>query len=438
MSFGPKEISLAYDRIRKFVHRTPVLQSACLDQLSGKQLFLKAENLQKTGSFKARGALNAILLLKEKYGEKTPGVITQSSGNHGQALAFAARTLNVPCTVVVPSNAPKCKRDAIAAYGAKLVECAPTMTARLETCEKLAADENLVVIDPHNDYEIMAGQGSVAMELLEQVPDLDAILVPVGGGGLVSGIATWVKHVKPECKVFCVEPQGKELERCLHAGERLWADPPKLLNTVADGIRVERVGDRCFQFVVANCEKTVLSVTNEEIIDAMKLTWSRTKQTIESTSATGIAAVLASRNKATLAQCHHIGVILCGGNVDLDCLPWLLMTCSWWGLGYDVVAAPIGLFDASMLNISESKGSPWWDSWWDGKSASGWLSVPFLISSTCQGAGELAPRCKDLHDRAEAVRRTARRTKAPSSRSPSPSGDDRRGRRRSMTTPYDA
>uniref|UniRef100_A0A914RZ97 Tryptophan synthase beta chain-like PALP domain-containing protein n=1 Tax=Parascaris equorum TaxID=6256 RepID=A0A914RZ97_PAREQ len=217
--------------------------------------------------------------------------ITHSSGNHGQALAWAAKQYGVPCTVVVPNDAPACKLAAMRAYGATLVEC-----------------------DPSERY------GTVAMEFLEQVPHLDAMLIPVGGGGLVSGMAVAVAELDPKIKIFCVEPEGKRLEDSLKSGERLWDQNAGPVDTIADGIRVLRVGTKCFPEVVRCCEKTVLTVDKKEIVRAMELIYSHLKQVVEPTGAVTLAALL--KYVDLLSSYQKIGLILCGGNVDLKYLPF--------------------------------------------------------------------------------------------------------------------
>ncbi|TKR93249.1 hypothetical protein L596_007743 [Steinernema carpocapsae] len=281
-------IEAAECRIRPFIHKTPVLTSVFLDSLSGKQLFFKCENLQKTGSFKARGALNAIAAAKEE--SELNGVITQSSGNHGQGLAWTAAQLGTPCVVVVPKNAPKPKIEAMRSYGAEIVFCESTMKDRLETCERLAKERSLKIIDPHNDYDVMAGQGTIGVEFLDQNPDLDAVIIATGGGGLAGGVSRYFSEKKPECKVICVEPEGKELSKSLDARERLW-DETKLLTTIADGVRPLRVADKCFgELLDTVASDNVISVSDLEIAEAMKLIFERMKLVIEPSAAMGRSA----------------------------------------------------------------------------------------------------------------------------------------------------
>uniref|UniRef100_A0A915AD31 Serine racemase n=2 Tax=Parascaris univalens TaxID=6257 RepID=A0A915AD31_PARUN len=316
-SFRFDDILIAHNRIRPMVHKTPIMRSNFIDELFGKKVFFKCEHLQKTGSFKARGAANAIkMLIDEKKSEFS--VITHSSGNHGQALAWAAKQYGVPCTVVVPNDAPACKLAAMRAYGATLVECDPS--ERESTALKLCSQAEYEFVDPYDDYRVMAGQGTVAMEFLEQVPHLDAMLIPVGGGGLVSGMAVAVAELDPKIKIFCVEPEGKRLEDSLKSGERLWDQNAGPVDTIADGIRVLRVGTKCFPEVVRCCEKTVLTVDKKEIVRAMELIYSHLKQVVEPTGAVTLAALL--KYVDLLSSYQKIGLILCGGNVDLKYLPF--------------------------------------------------------------------------------------------------------------------
>ncbi|XP_064626297.1 serine racemase-like [Lineus longissimus] len=315
------DVLQAQKRILSFVHRTPVFTSATVDKLTGRKVFFKAEHLQKTGAFKARGAINAILSLKEKN-PKVPGVVTHSSGNHGMAVAWAAQITGMNAVVVVPNNTPAIKAKAIEDYGAELVYCEPSPQSRIETCKALSEKRNLTIIPPYDHYDVIAGQGTIAMELMEQVPELDAILVPISGGGMTSGIAIAAKYMKPSIKVFAVEPKGKDLEKCLCAGERLWPNPPRFVNTIAEGIRTQQVGMLTFPILKELVEKEVFTVTDDEMIQTMKFAMQRMKFVIEASSAAGVAAVISEKMKEMDPAIKNIGVILCGGNVDLDNLPW--------------------------------------------------------------------------------------------------------------------
>ncbi|XP_071512938.1 serine racemase-like isoform X2 [Panulirus ornatus] len=325
--FGLKEVHEALSRIRGWVHRTPVLTSQNLNALANRQLYFKAENLQKTGSFKVRGACNAVMLEKEKR-PNSPGVVTHSSGNHGQAVAYAAKCAGLPCSVVVPKGTPKVKCDAIKDYGANLVFCEATPEARKTTCAEIATKTGKAVIHPFDNYDVMAGQGTIALELLEEVPDLDVILVPISGGGMTSGIAVATKGMQPNCRVYPVEPVGKLLQKCLESKQRLWPNPPRFINTIADAIRTQQVGDLTFPILCEYAEPKVFSVTDDQMIEGMKLAFERMKVVVEAASGAAVYVALTSMEELKPAP-QKIGVILCGGNVDLDHLPWITRKTSY-------------------------------------------------------------------------------------------------------------
>ncbi|KAL3857714.1 hypothetical protein ACJMK2_012356 [Sinanodonta woodiana] len=317
------DIMRSYHRISESIHQTPVFTSAFFDTQMGRgrKFFFKAENMQKTGSFKARGALNAVKCLKESS-PGVEGVITHSSGNHGQALAWAAQLCGMKCCVVVPNNASDVKKSAIEAYGADLVICEPTPADRENTCNRVAKERNLSIVPPYDHYDVIAGQGTIAVEFLQQVPDLDAILVPVSGGGMTSGIAIAAKTMKPEIKVFMVEPEGKMAEKCLKAGERLWPNPPRFLNTIADGIRLQQLGHLTWPIILQLVEKEVFSVSDKSIIEGMKFSFEKMKLVIEASSGAAVAAAMSEKMKSMDEGIKNVGVILCGGNVDINHLPW--------------------------------------------------------------------------------------------------------------------
>uniref|UniRef100_A0A1I7ZN42 Serine racemase n=1 Tax=Steinernema glaseri TaxID=37863 RepID=A0A1I7ZN42_9BILA len=316
--FDKLNVEDAQERIRPFVNATPVLTSSYLNDLTGKNLYFKCENFQKTGSFKARGALNAIL--KARSSGHVTGVIAHSGGNHGQAVAWAAKQIGVPCVVVSPSTTPKTKVDAMRDYGAEMVITEPTMTAMVETSARLAKERGYTFIDPMNDYDVMSGQGTVAKEFLEQVDGLEAVLIATGGGGLASGVAGYVKAQKPACK-----EQVDHLDAVLIAtgggglasgvAGYVKAQKPACKDTVADGCRPLAVGDKCFDVLLRSAEHTVFPVTDEEILEAMKLILQRMKLVVEPSAALGLAAIL--KYKDALKDYHNIGLVLCGGNVDL-------------------------------------------------------------------------------------------------------------------------
>jgi serine racemase len=317
-----QKIVNAGNRIAGYIHKTPIQTCSTIDEKVGRSVFFKCENLQKTGAFKARGALNAVFTLKETN-PNVPGVVTHSSGNHGQALAWAAKVAGIPCSVVVPNNAPSVKTAAIQGYGAKLVYCEPNPQSREETCVKIQNETGQIFVPPFDHVDVITGQGTIGLEFLEQVPELDVILVPVSGGGMISGIAIAAKHLRPEIKVFAVEPLGKELEPSLRASERLWPNPSRYVDTIADGIRFQQVGHITFPLMCELLEKEVLTVNDEEITEAMKFSWERMKLVIETASAAGVAAVMSRRMRDLDPAIRNVGVILCGGNVDLDQLPWI-------------------------------------------------------------------------------------------------------------------
>ncbi|KAL4223179.1 hypothetical protein ACF0H5_016651 [Mactra antiquata] len=315
------DILKAHSRVKQNVHHTPVVTNSTFDDRFGRKFYFKCENLQKTGSFKARGALNAVTKLCEE--DKTvSGVVTHSSGNHGQALAWAAKTMGLKCAVIAPNNSPAVKLEAIKGYGADVVLCEPTPTARQQTCDKVSKERGYYFVPPYDHYDVIAGQGTMAVEFLEQVPQLDAILVPTSGGGMVSGIAIAGKSIKPDLKVFIVEPQGKDVERCLQAGDRLWPNPPRFLNTIADGIRLQQLGHITWPIILELVEKQVFSVTNDEIIEGMKFAFERMKLVVEAASGAGIAAAMSDKMCNLDDNIKHVGVILCGGNTDIHHLPW--------------------------------------------------------------------------------------------------------------------
>ncbi|CAH1793239.1 unnamed protein product [Owenia fusiformis] len=316
-----EDVNEAHERIAKHIHRTPVFTCETIDNIVQRNVFFKAENLQKTGSFKPRGALNSILKLKEEN-SNVAGVVTHSSGNHGMAVAWAARKAGIPCTVVVARGTPEVKIQAIKGYGADLVICEPSPTSRVETCDLIAKEKGYFIVHSYDSYNTIAGQGTMAVEFLEEVPELDAILVAISGGGMTAGVAVAAKAIKPNIKIFAVEAYGKELEPCLKANTRLWRNPPQFIDTIAEGIRIQQVGHKTFPIVCELVEKQVFTVTDDEMVEAMKFTWQRMKLMIEASSAAGVHAVMSEQMRQLDPSLKNIGVILCGGNVDVNNLPW--------------------------------------------------------------------------------------------------------------------
>lgn len=315
MSFIPKfeDIEAASRLISPHVHRTPVLTSKQLDAISGARLFFKCENFQKVGAFKFRGATNAVLNLTE--GQRAAGVVTHSSGNHAAALAHAAVLRGVKAYIVMPSSAPEVKKRAVEGYGAEITFCEPTLAAREAAAAGVIERTGATMIHPYDNFYIIAGQGTAAMELLEEMPDPDAVLAPVGGGGLLSGSAITVTHMAPAAKIFGAEPLlADDAARSLRSGTIQPALPPR---TIADGL-LTSLCDRTFAVIRENVDD-ILTVTEEQIAEAMILMWTRMKIVVEPSSAVPLAAVLANRE---LFSGKKVGIIVSGGNADLQKLPF--------------------------------------------------------------------------------------------------------------------
>jgi threonine dehydratase len=307
-------IEEARERIRDHVHQTPVITCQALDALSGRQLFFKCENLQKVGAFKFRGATNAVLSLTEA--EAANGVVTHSSGNHAQAVALAARGRNIAAHIVMPDNAPAIKRAAVEGYGARVIPCEPTLAARESTAAEVISETGASFIHPYNDSRVIAGQGTTALELLEEVPGLDAIITPVGGGGLISGVSIACRELAPGIKVLGAEPTGADdAARSMEAGE--WI-PQQAPSTIADGL-LTSLGDLTWPIIRDHVER-IVRVDDAAIISAMQLFWQRAKLVIEPSAATALAAVLG--DSLDDLPLKRVGIILSGGNVDLEELPW--------------------------------------------------------------------------------------------------------------------
>ncbi|GAB1602263.1 uncharacterized protein LOC115229316 isoform X1 [Argonauta hians] len=316
-----QEVVRAHQRLAPFIRLTPVLTSRSVDRLTGLHVHFKTENFQKTGSFKARGALNGILTLMERK-PNIKGVVTHSTGNHGLALAWAAQQANLPCAVVIPCNTPAVKVEAVRDFGAEVHLSRVDIEDRHTLCEKISNERQFEIIAPFDNVDVIAGQGTIGLEFMEQVPKLDAVIVPVGGGGLAAGISLATKMVSPNTKVYMVEPMGKELGKSMKAGRRLWEGPLARVNTIADSIARQQLGEITWPIVLKNAENDVLSVTDQEIIDGMKFAFQTLKLVIESASATGLTALLNHKFQQLGTPATNVGVILCGGNVDLDLLPW--------------------------------------------------------------------------------------------------------------------
>jgi threonine dehydratase len=309
MSF-PNRIELkdAHSRISHFVHKTPVLTSSYFNSITESELFFKCENFQKAGAFKYRGATNAVLLLPED--QKFKGVIAHSSGNHAQALALAAKTAGIKAHIVMPSNAPTVKSEAVAGYGAEITFCEPTLVARESTVADLIKEFGYTEIHPYDNDHVIAGQATAAMELMEQMPDLDVIITPVGGGGLVSGAALVAHYFGDNIKVYAGEPSGADdAKQSFETGKLIPSVNPK---TVADGL-LTSLSERTFNIIQKHVTDIIL-VSEGEILEAMKLVWERMKIIIEPSSAVALAAVIKGKS---IFKNHRIGIIVSGGNVDL-------------------------------------------------------------------------------------------------------------------------
>jgi threonine dehydratase len=308
-----QSIREAHARIRGMIHRTPMMTSEALDRLAGSHLYFKCENLQKVGAFKARGATNAVFLLSDE--EARRGVVTHSSGNHAAALARAATLRGIAAHIVMPNNAPQAKQAAVRRYGGDVVFCEPTLAAREATARQVMERTGAAFIHPYDDLRVMAGQGTTAIEMLEDVPDLDMILCPVGGGGQLSGIAVAAKNLNPKVRVVGVEPAGADdAARSLKAGHIIpMLDP----HTIADGLK-SSLGERPFAEITRLVDD-IVTVREESIIQAMRHLWEVMKLIVEPSGAVAYAAIAEGRLAAPGAR---VGIVLSGGNLDLDRLPW--------------------------------------------------------------------------------------------------------------------
>jgi threonine dehydratase len=307
------DIQQAAWRIQPYIHRTPILTNESLNAKVAARVFLKCENLQKVGAFKFRGACNAVFSLTDEEAER--GVCTHSSGNHAQALALAARMRGIPAYIVMPENAPSVKKNAVAGYGGQITFCAPTLDAREATLRRIYERTGANVVHPYNDERVIAGQGTAALELLEDIPDLDAILAPVGGGGLLSGTSISATGMKKEIRVIAGEPEmADDAYRSLQAGTILPSVNPK---TIADGL-LTSLGTLTFPIVQQRVEQ-IVKVSEQGIIESMRFIWERAKIIIEPSAAVAVGVLWEKKIDLTGV---NVGVILSGGNVDLEKLPW--------------------------------------------------------------------------------------------------------------------
>ena len=300
-------------QITPFVHRTPVLTSQSVNSIIDGEVFFKCENFQKTGSFKMRGASNAVLSLSEE--ESKRGVVTVSSGNHGAALACAAKLNGMKSHVVTPKNTQQVKIDAMKGYGANLIYCEPSVESRESTFINIQEKTGAIPIHPYNDYRVITGAGTVALEIIDEVKDLDFILVPIGGGGLISGTGVVVSSLRPNTKLLGVEPESADdALRSIKSGEIVPSDYPP---TIADGLR-SSLGEKTFP-MIKKFVSAIHTVSEKEIISSMRFVWERMKIIVEPSSAVTMAAVL---NNPASFRGKKTGVIFSGGNINLSHLPW--------------------------------------------------------------------------------------------------------------------
>ena len=309
------DIRAAAERIKGVGHRTPVLTSKTLDQLAGRELFFKCENFQKVGAFKFRGGWNAVSMLSDD--EASKGVCTHSSGNHAQAVAYSAQKRGIQAYIVMPNNSPDVKLNAVKGYGANVTLCEPTLEARRTTLDGIAKKTGAAVIHPFNNPNVIAGQGTAALELIEDVGELDAVIAPIGGGGLMSGTCITTRSLLPKAKLFGAEPKGADdAYRSLKEGKMLPQENP---NTICDGL-LTSMGENTWN-ILKNHLDAIYTVSDDEVIKAMKLIWERMKIIIEPSCATPVAVVMSPEFKQ-LEGIEKIGIILTGGNVDLSKLPF--------------------------------------------------------------------------------------------------------------------
>lgn len=308
-----EDVLAARQRVTPHVHRTPVLTSQLLNELAGASLYFKCENFQKMGAFKMRGAINAILSLSEQ--QRSQGVVTHSSGNFGQAVALAAKNLGVPAYIVMPSNAPQVKKDAVRAYKGQVTECEPTLAAREAQSEEIMKNQGATFLHPSNDMPVILGNATAAAELLEEQPQLDVILSPIGGGGLVAGTALAAAYLGKDCITVGGEPKAvDDAYRSLESGQ---IEINTSTATIADGLRTQ-LGDQNFPIIQKYVQR-IIRVEEEEIVQAMRLVWERLKIVIEPSSAVPFAALLKEKEKFAGQQ---VGIIVSGGNIDVTNLPF--------------------------------------------------------------------------------------------------------------------
>jgi len=308
------DVKAAHQRIKPYIHRTPILTSTYLNELTGADLHFKCENFQKAGAFKVRGASNAVFGLSDEQAQR--GVATHSSGNHALSLSYAAGRRGITATVVMPKTAPEAKKAAVRGYGGEVLECEPSLSAREVMLTELVGRTGADFVHPYNDERVIAGQATCSLELYEDVGELDAIVAPIGGGGMISGTCLTLSTLSPATKIYAAEPENADdAHRSFKAGQIIEDDAPQ---TVADGLKVS-LRPRTWHFV-SNYVTDVLLCSEQEIIDAMQLTWQRMKIVIEPSCAVPLAVIL--RNPEIFAG-KRVGVVITGGNVDMNKLPWM-------------------------------------------------------------------------------------------------------------------
>lgn len=313
MSIALEDIRQAAKRIQPYIHRTPVLTNESLNMKVGAQVFLKCENLQKVGAFKFRGASNAVFSLTDE--KAASGVCTHSSGNHAQALALAARMRGIPAYIVMPNNAPSVKKNAVAGYGGQITFCEPTLEARETTLAKIVEQTGANIVHPYNDERVIAAQGTAVLELLDEIPELDVIITPVGGGGLLSGTSIAATEIKNGIRVIAGEPEmADDAYRSLQSGRIIPSVQPK---TIADGL-LTSLGTLTFPIIQQRVEQ-IVTVSERGILEAMRFVWERAKIIIEPSAAVAVGVLWEKKIDLTGLK---VGVILSGGNVDLEKLPW--------------------------------------------------------------------------------------------------------------------
>ena len=309
-----EDVIAAHDRIRPYIHRTPVLTSTYLNELTGAELFFKCENFQKAGAFKVRGASNAVFGLSD--GQAAKGVATHSSGNHALSLSYAAGRRGIPCHVVMPRTAPQAIKDAVRGYGGIITECEPSPTSREAVFAEVHAETGADFVHPYNDPRVITGQATCSREFMEQVDGLDSVIAPIGGGGMISGCCLTLSNIAPDVDIFAAEPeQADDAYRSFKAGHIIADDAPV---TIADGLKVP-LKDNTWHYV-SNHVTDILTASEEEIIEAMKITWARMKIVMEPSCAVPLATII---KNPEVFRGRRVGVVITGGNVDLAKLPWM-------------------------------------------------------------------------------------------------------------------